>query len=216
VVDSEPIHLVCFSNVLAGLDVAMTREDYYGKYLGFDDHDCFAAVLQDNGRDTDEKLITRLIAQKTTLVRQAISSDIQALPGAFELISAAAQAGVALAICSGALRPEIDLALEKIGAADKFLVVVSAEDVSRGKPEPEGYVLTVRRLTEVLGRQVQGRQCVVIEDSPAGIDAAHGAGLCVLGVTTSYPPAAMSGADRVVALLSDVRLADLAAMVDRR
>ena len=205
VVDSEPIHLTGFQKVLAGVGVEMTRQDYYGKYLGFDDHDCLAAACAAGGVGVNDEQIRRMTAAKTRIVQQVMADSVEALPGAADLIAAAAGAGVPLAICSGALRAEIDLAASAVGVRRHFAVVVAAEDVRRGKPDPEGYRLALEQLRRSAG-PIDPARCVVIEDSPMGIAAAHQAGAKVLAVATSYPTQQLQAADRVVESLADVTL----------
>ena len=176
VVDSEPVHLVCFQQVLAVHGLQLTPEDYYGKYLGYDDHDCFLAVLRDQGASANESKITKMIAEKSALVKESFGKAIEPMPGAVELIRSAADQKLAVAVCSGALRQEIELAARTVGVQDCFATIVSAENVPRGKPDPAGYTLTAQKLTELLGQAVRPGRCVVIEDSPAGIDAARAAG----------------------------------------
>lgn len=212
IVDSEPVHLACFRQVLAGAGVALSREDYYGKYLGYDDHDCFAAALADAGEASGEERLADMIRAKSRLVRRTYAGRVSALPGAAELILSAAQASVPLAICSGALREEIEQAARAVGVLDCFSVIVAARDVKRGKPDPEGYRLALERLRAGTGRPLRAEAGVVVEDSPAGIDAAKGAGLKVLAVTNSYAAEALGRGDRVVRSLADVGLADLDAL----
>jgi HAD superfamily hydrolase (TIGR01509 family) len=209
VVDSEPIHLKCFREVLGPVGVRLTSKDYYGKYLGYDDHDCFAAVAADKGLSLGESRIAEMIAAKTALVRQAFAEAIRPLPGAVELIRSAAEAGIPVTVCSGALRDEIELAAKMVGALRHFRLIISAEDVSRGKPDPQGYRLTLRRLTTACGRRVAAGRCVAVEDSPAGIEAAAGTGMRVLAVTNSYPRSRLCQADRVVNSLSEVTIEQL-------
>ena len=213
VVDSEPIHLAGFQRVMKGVGVRLTREDYYGKYLGYDDHDCFRIAAADAGVDLAEPRIAELIAAKTEYVRRAFAESIQPLPGAAELIRAAADAGVLVAVCSGALRGEIDLAARTVGVLDCFRAIVAAEDVRRGKPDPEGYLLALDRLSVAAGRTLDAGCCVVVEDAPAGIDASRAAGMKTLAVTNSYPAGRLAAADRVVDSLMDVALADLDELV---
>jgi beta-phosphoglucomutase len=212
IVDSEPIHLACFGAVLAQRGIQLTREDYYSKYLGFDDHDCFQAVCAANGLGAREADIAAMTAQKTLLVKQALRDSSKAQPGAKELISSAAAAGIPLAICSGALREEIELAATAIGVLQYFSTIVSAKDVARGKPDPQGYALALNRLIAATGRPLDPARSLAIEDAPAGITAAHGARLKVLAVATSYPPKDLAQADRVAESLACASLSDIIAI----
>ena len=209
VVDSEPVHLECFRAVLAERGIELTSEDYYSKYLGFDDHDCFAAVLTNNGRKVDEDEIAAMTAEKTELVQRVFAESIRPLPGAVELMRAARDAAAAVGICSGALREEIELAAAAVGALKLVDALVAAEDVSSGKPDPEGFVLTMKILGEKLGERIDPARTWVVEDSPAGIEAAKAAGCRVLAVTNSYQRDELAAADRIVDSLSEVQLSQL-------
>ncbi len=209
VVDSEPIHLACFRGVLAKRGIELTSEDYFTRYVGFDDHDCFAHVLADNGREVLEPEIRAMTAEKTVLVKQALSRSIRPLPGALELMRAARSAGAGVAICSGALREEIQIAGRAVGALELVDVLVSAEDVSRGKPDPQGYRLALRLLGEKRPVRPSPSACYVVEDAPAGVEAAKAAGCKVIAVTNSYNRQALAGADVVVEALTEVRLEEL-------
>jgi sugar-phosphatase len=80
-------------------------------------------------------------------------------------------------------------------------VLIAAEDVSRGKPAPDGYVMAARRLA------VEATDCVVIEDTPAGIAAGNAAGATVIAVATTFPAHALADAAVVVHSLSHIQAA---------
>ena len=211
-VDSEPLHLRTFQQVLACEKLTLTEQAYFDCYLGYDDRDAFAAVARDNGREFSPEDITRLIAKKTALLKKLLA-DITPMPGAVELVRQAADADVPMAVCSGALREEVELACRAIGLLDCFRTVVSADQVGRSKPDPESYRLSLQRLTESTGKPLDAAKVVAVEDTPAGIESARGAGMKTLAVTNSYPADALAAADRIVTSLADVALADLEALV---
>ena len=213
IADSEPIHFACFRDVLARRDVVLTERDYYDVYLGYDDHDVFMIVGRDTGRDFSEDDIAEMTAEKTVLVQQTMHESLQPMPGVGALFAALAEAGVPMAVCSGALREEVELATINAGIRDGLSVLVCAEDASKGKPDPEGYRLALAGLVETVGRPLEATRTVVLEDSPAGIESAKALGMKVLAVTTSYPAEALTTADRIVASLADVTVDDLAALV---
>ena len=210
--DSEPIHFEAFRAVLAGAGVDFARQDYYDKYLGYDDRGAFLAIARDRGRVFAPEQVAQLTADKTLLVQRMLGESARAMPGVLELVAAGAGAGVPLAICSGALRAEIELPCRRLGILERFAVIVSAEEVREGKPSPAGYLLALDRLARAVGRPVNPARCVVVEDAPFGIQAAHAAGMKVLAAATSYPLAALGGADLAVAAFTDVTLADLQAL----
>ncbi len=213
VVDSEPVHFARFRDVLATVGLELTEADYYDKYLGYDDHDCLLIAAGDRGVELAEPQIAELTAAKTELVQQTFRESIEALPGAVAIIRAISAASVPLAICSGALRDEIVLASRTIGVLDCFQVIVAAKDVSRGKPDSEGYLVARDKLAHAAGKDLRSQRCVVIEDSPAGIEAGKAAGMKVLAVATSYAAAHLADADCVVNSLADVTVAELERLV---
>ncbi len=209
VVNSEPIHLATFRSVLQTLGVPLSTEDYYAKYIGFNDHDCFQAALLDAGKPFTEPQLAELIARKTAMVKRAFGESIAALPGACGLIRAAADAGMPVGVCSGALREEIELASRTVGVLDCLKVIVSSDDVTHGKPHPEGYTLAMQRLAQTTHHIITPAQCVAVEDAPAGIHAARDAGMKVLAVTNSFPAEELREANLVVSSLENVTLATL-------
>ncbi len=204
VIDSEPIHLDCFRRTLRRFDVRLSDREYYREYIGFDDHDCFAAVLDANGVPYTEQLLAELTEEKSAMIRRAYAESIEALPGAVELIRRLASAGLPLGLCSGALRAEIELAARTIGVLECFDVIISADDVSRGKPDPEGYRRTLDELSVAAGRTLDPARCLVFEDAPAGLRAARAVGMKTVAVVGSYPHDALTEADRVVGSLTEV------------
>jgi HAD superfamily hydrolase (TIGR01549 family) len=111
-----------------------------------------------------------------------------------------------LAIASGALRSEIEFVLERGAIRDCFQVIVAAEDVSECKPDPEGYLKALAQLNAALNAEIQAHECLVIEDSLAGIEAAKAAGMRCVAVTNSYAAEELNNADSVVKSLEGVEL----------
>lgn len=213
VADSEPIHLRGFTVVLAEAGVALTSEDYYRKYLGFDDHDCFQAVGRDHGLEFTEDQIADMTADKTRMAKAIMAESIEPIPGIVELLAALAEADVPMAVCSGALRDEVELCSRAIGVWERFLTIVGAEDVAHGKPDPAGYAKALDQLREITHKPLQAHRCVVTEDSPAGIAAAKAIGMKVLAITTSYPADMLTQADLIVDSFHDVGLATMEELV---
>jgi sugar-phosphatase len=78
--------------------------------------------------------------------------------------------------------------------------MICADDIEHGKPHPEGYLTAASQL----GRAAH--ECVVVEDAPAGIEAAHAAGMSVIAIATTYPADRLTEADAVVERLTDLRV----------
>jgi beta-phosphoglucomutase len=127
-------------------------------------------------------------------------------PGVVTLIRALA-GNVPLGLCSGALRRDVDPILKQLGIARCFNAIVTADDVATSKPDPACYTLTLQKLRPFSpGRALKASNGLAIEDTPAGIRAAKGAGLRVLALPNSYDHAKLPGADIYAESLSDVTL----------
>jgi HAD superfamily hydrolase (TIGR01509 family) len=199
IVDSEPLHFRAFNEVLNPLDIEITWEDYGEIYIGFDDRDAFKAAFKANKKKADSKKIAALIEQKAAVFQKYIlDGDVSPLPGAVELIKSI-PVRLPVALCSGALREDIDPILKNLGIANAFTVIVTAEDTDKSKPHPAPYKLTL----EKLGIEDPG-SAIAIEDTPAGIVSAKGAGLKVLAVTNSYDRDFLMEADAVTDTLENI------------
>ncbi len=209
IADDEPSHLVMFQKVLQEEGLSLSAEEYYREgYLGMDDRGCFETVLVKAGRDTSPAKIGELIRRKALYYDDYIRERIIFFPGVLDFIRKAA-ARMPLAICSGALRSEIQMILEAGRIRDSFSVIVSAEDVKRGKPDPEGFLLALARINQKQRVPILPAETLVIEDSIAGIAAAQRAGMKALAVTNSYPSEVLASADRVVRSLEALDPASL-------
>lgn len=207
IADSEPLHLRAFQQTLAEEGITITKEEYLRHYLAFDDRGCFLRAFADRERPTAEKL-AELISRKAACIEPMMRSELQLFAGAVDLIRRAAKK-YPLAVASGALRHEIEIILECGGVKDCFLAVVSAEDVSRGKPDPESFLKAHALLNARSARPIATQECLVIEDSLHGIEAARAAGMPVLAVATSYPIEELSKADLAVERLDGLSLEEL-------
>lgn len=208
IADAEPIHLKAFQEVLSEEGINLSNKDYYDKYLALDDKTCFAMVLKDRGIDFDRALIDALMLRKSKYYNKFIRENLVIFPGVVDFIKKA-YGKYALAIGSGALRHEIEFILECAGVRKEFNIIVSADNVENCKPNPEVFMKALQRINKhnsTKSRIVYPYECLVIEDSVAGIKAAHSAGMKCLAVTNSYSPEKLSEADMIVKSLEEVKI----------
>ncbi len=211
IVDDEPLHLELFRRVLEEEGLTLTDADYHEKYLGCDDRGAFIAALTDQGQAAkaeDTAYLEALIERKAADYLIAINERMLLFPGVIALVRRAA-IRFPLAIASGALRNEIELVLERGGIRECFQVIVASEDVSACKPDPEGYLKALARLNESLNESlnddlIQPDECLVIEDSIAGIEAARRAAMRCVAVTHSYRPEELTAAEAIVTSLVEL------------
>jgi HAD superfamily hydrolase (TIGR01509 family) len=149
--------------------------------------------------------IRRISLRKEALYREVVAEwGVEALPGVRTWLERLREAGVPCAIGSSTHRVNIDLSLGLIGLTPFFSEIVTAEDVNRGKPDPEVFLTAARRIERAPER------CVVFEDAFVGIEAARAGGMRVVGVATTHPIEALGMADRAVRQLDELHAADLA------
>lgn len=206
IVDTEPLHYAAFQRLLEPLGLGFSWEQYVETFMGFDDRDAFMEAFKVNGTGLSTTDLQSYIDRKANLFQEIIRDGISSYPGVVELIRSIRASRTPLAISSGALRSDIAPILETLGIADCFDVIVTAEDVARSKPDPESYRLAHTRLNKSRMLNLLPGQVLAIEDTPAGIAAAKGAGLRVIAVTNSYPAAHLSQADHIVETLDSAEI----------
>jgi HAD superfamily hydrolase (TIGR01509 family) len=204
--DTEPLHFRMFQRVLQDEGLPLSEHDYYQKYVGFDDRGCFHAILSEHGRPAPPAAIQQLVERKAALMLGHLTTTRVVYPGAVEFVKNVA-GRYRLAIVSGALRHEIELILKTAGMRDDFEHITAAEDVLDGKPAPDGYLHALRSLNR--HAPLLASECLVIEDTLFGIQAAHAAGMQCLALSTTYPQDRLGTADAVTTTLQDCDLASL-------
>jgi beta-phosphoglucomutase len=208
IVDSEPLHYEAFARVARPLGFDIDYATYLRDYIGFDDRGVFEELFSQADQPLGSQRLRELIARKGEAFQQILREGIEPCPGAIEMITHAA-ARLPLAICSGALRSDIDAILPAIGngrLGECFGAVVTADDVERSKPDPTSYRLAAERLG------IDPGQCLAIEDTPAGLASAQRAGLHTLAVCTTHDADALTLAEQIVDSLTDISVDDLLKM----
>jgi beta-phosphoglucomutase len=185
-VNSEPLHFRAFEEVAAAENIELTEHEYYTELIGFDDKGAWKHLFMSRGRELDPKTFLRVMTRKSEVMRDLIDRrQYKALPGVEEFVRGLWR-NYPLAICSGALREEIETMLEGIALRDCFGVIVAAEDVTVGKPDPQGYLMATRQMSEKLHKELAPKDCLIIEDAPKVIESVHNIGFPVLAVTSTH------------------------------
>jgi HAD superfamily hydrolase (TIGR01509 family) len=212
IVDTEPLHFAAFREVLPGFGIALARDTYFSRYLGMSDEEILRRVLSDQNRRLTPEEVRQLLHNKNTAYRRRIEPGLRLATGAEALIRRASLKWV-LAICSGSKRVEIEHILRRADLLSLFPVIVATGDVATSKPDPAGYLLTIARLQQ-RSPELRPNDCLVIEDSAAGVAAAKQAGMRTLRICQGESCEADGAADTTVqslAELTDIRLEALLA-----
>ena len=215
IADDETTHFLAFQQALAEDGLALTKDEYYGAYLGMDERTCTAALVQSATGKRDHAREQRIAERKAVLFRSLTATHKPPLfPGIVEFVQRAA-AHYRLAIASGGRRQQIEFALRGTSIEKVFVALISAEDAPIGKPDPAMYRLALAGINEAAPRPhpvIQPAECLVVEDSLAGIQSALAAGMKVVGLATTYPADQLTAAHLVLPSLDGVSLERLEAL----
>ena len=209
ITDSEILHLRAFNKVLAQFGCEIKKKDYYTKYLGYTDIDCYKHLIKDGSLKIDKSKIPELVEQKDHVFKKLAQTEGRTIEGVRDFLDLLEQNHIPMAICSGALLSEIELILDEAKLRPFFQTIVSAEHVKKGKPHPEGFLRALKRLNKNRKDQISAKQCIVIEDSLWGLQAAKSAGMHSIAVTNSYEAEQLKLAEKIVDNLKDLSMEDL-------
>ena len=210
VVDSNALHVASWREVARRHGYDCPDPDHIGK-CGLRT----AAVIRDLLRwPVDEPAAVRIGFEKEEIYREWIRRDgIAPVPGVLPFLAKVRQVGIRCAIGSAAPRENVELCLQVLGLRASFGATVSGADVDRGKPAPDIFL----KAAAALGAAPE--ECLVFEDAPAGLAAAHAAGMRVLALATSHAREELAGADALAEDFRELdpeRLADTWIRQDRR
>jgi len=207
IINDEPIQHAAYREIFAADGIDVTDDEYYSR-LGMDDRTFVASILEANGREATVDLVHRLAREKTERWRSIVDETMPLFEGVEDFVKRMSTE-LTLGIVSMARREEIDFVLEKTGMAPCFSVILSADDVTACKPDPEcyrsGFAAIDAYRTSHGHLPMVHDDCVVIEDSPPGVRSARAAGLRVVGVTNTVEPEGLreAGAGAIAWNLND-------------
>jgi beta-phosphoglucomutase-like phosphatase (HAD superfamily) len=194
---SEPLHLRATQEALALRGVPLTADEYYDRYVGYNDIDMFLTLARDRGLTWCSDDLQEMLTAKALRFEALEASAAITVPGAPECVRRMAEIAP-LAIASGARRDEVQRILHRIGLETYFRAIVASGDTEFSKPAPDPYIAA----TAVL--HARPECSIAIEDTAAGLAAAKAAGLRCIGITTTFPAARLALADVVVHSMDEI------------
>lgn len=216
--DTEPLHFEAFAATLADEAITLDRDEYFRRLIGFNDRDCFATILAENGREASEPRINGLIKCKAALYQRMIANRDVLFPGAADFVRRCAER-FPLVLATGTLRDEADTILRRAGLRELFLDIVAAEDVERGKPEPDCFIAALGRIGFLmrLRHPIEPAECLVIEDTIFGVQSARRAAMKVLALAQDTGAAELlaAGADLVRPAIGGIALDEVLRLFSR-
>ncbi len=190
IIKDEAIHQQLIEEILIEENLRPSPQEYREICLGRSDRVCIAELLRRRGRVVTGDYLTKVVARKAESYQRQLETleKLPIYPGLEDLIFKIRVAQLPMGVVSGALRCEVEMVLDRTQLAQYFTVIVAGDDIKTSKPEPDGYLLAVERLNQQYpDLKAQASECLAIEDTPAGIEAAKRAGMQVVGVANTYP-----------------------------
>jgi beta-phosphoglucomutase len=204
-VDSYDAHFRSWQLLGRERGFSMTQQQFEDSF-GRTSREIIADLWGD--RVDSDAAIAELDDRKEALYREILQEGFPAIPGAAELIDALRQAGVRLAVGSSGPPENVYLVLDQLDRREAFQGVVTGADVQRGKPDPQVFQLAAEQLDLAPDR------CIVVEDAPAGVQAAHAAGMrCIALASTGRVREQLTAAERVVDSLRELDVQDFRRLV---
>ncbi|GAC1446785.1 MAG: HAD family phosphatase [Pyrinomonadaceae bacterium] len=209
IINDEPLQLKAYQETLQPEGINLTEAEYYSA-LGNDDVTFVRNSFKRANIELSDEKLSEIIARKSAKHRKLINAgELPLFPGVVNFIKACKHAGYTIGIVSMARRAEIEYVCERAGLTDFFDTIISAEQVTACKPDPQCYRLAFRHANQA--HQKAGRHalvpsdCVVFEDAPPGVVAARAAGMNVVGITHTVAALELreAGAQVVTPNLSD-------------
>ena len=190
IINDESIHQELIEQILIEENLRPQPGEFRKVCLGRSDRACLSDLLTGRGRVVSETYLLQLVNRKAQAYQHQLEKleKLPLYPGLEDLILQLRSLELKLAVVSGSIATEVKLVLDCANLVEYFTVIVAGDDTTTSKPEPDGYLLAVERLNyHYPGFNLQASECLAIETTPAGIQAAKRAGIPVVGVANIYP-----------------------------
>lgn len=190
IINDENIHRQLINDLLIGENLRASEDDYYDLCFGRCDRFCLKDILARKGRIISDDYLKKLCTKKAQDYR-LIMEGMEKLPlydAVIGFIRQMPEKCLHLALVTGTSRDEVEFILEKAKIKEYFDVIVTGEDITARQPQPDAYLLAMEKLNQKNPElQLKPHNCLVIEDTPAGIQGAKNAQMQVVGITHTYP-----------------------------
>lgn len=198
-IDDMAYHIRAWHRILnelgAGLSMERVKEECYGK-----NHELLERIFP--GRFSLEEK-NRMSLEKEKQYQLEFRPHLALLPGLADFLEQAHKSGIKMAIGSAAIRFNIDFVLDNLNIRHYFEALVSADDVTTSKPDPETFISCANRL------DIAPSNCVVFEDAPKGVESAFYAGMDAVVITTMHPPEDFKQYKNIITFIPDFHSEEL-------
>lgn len=188
IIDDEHIHELAFHETVKPFDIQLSHQDYLDCCAGKTDRAGYESIATTFNKQLP---VDSLLQQKSQTYLKLFPANKKDYPGVIELIHILSRKYL-LSVTSSSSRAEVDLITKEFGMDKALNITISADDVKKGKPDPEPYLITCEKLG------INPHEAVVIEDSQSGVASAKAAGCFCIGVTTTHSVEDLQQSDLIV------------------
>ena len=188
-VDNNPVHIEVWKMLSEKLNFELTPEKIRNDLYGRTNADAFRRLYRD---DLPDEEYIKLSQDKEALYRKIYQPQIKPVPGLIEFLNTLKENNVPMAIATSAIPENVEFVTRELDIGGYFSVIVNETHVTKGKPDPQVYLLTAEKLG------FKPSRCIVIEDSLSGVESGLSAGCKVIGLTTTHTKEELSNTDLVV------------------
>lgn len=196
-INNMPYHQKAWLAFLNRHKVTITEAEFTQQFSGKKNSHILKTIFEHKLSEEDLQKYTE---EKETLYRSFYESEIKEVDGLTDIIEALLQNGLRLAIATTAPKRNRDFGLKALGLENTFETILGDEHVTRGKPHPEIYLSAAKQL------DIAPKECIVFEDTPAGVIAGKDAGMTVVGILTSHTAEELKSADFIVDDFTHIKL----------
>jgi beta-phosphoglucomutase len=190
IINDESIHRELIDELLLSENLKPQGKEYLRASLGRIDRIYISELLKLRGRFVDDKDLDKLVVKKSIAYSQRLEKleTLPIYPGVVEFIAELHTSGYKLGLVTSTIRSEVEFILKRMEIDRYFETIVTGDEITHTKPEPDGYLLAIDRLNKLNpDLSLSGSECLAIEHTFTGIQTAKHAGIQVVAIAHTYP-----------------------------
>ncbi|MGI8950586.1 MAG: HAD family hydrolase [Chitinophagaceae bacterium] len=203
-IDNNSFHIKAWQEFYKKRNRVLTEEEFIKNFNGKTNADVLKYVFEEPLTANENEKYTN---EKEALYREIYLQHIRPVKGLLNLLAHLQNAEIPMAIATSGILVNINYMFEHIPIKKYFKEVVYSAHIKKGKPHPEIYLVTAKKLN------VLPENCVVFEDSVAGIQSAKAAGMKVIAITTTHTPEELKQADKLIKNFDEISLQEIVQLI---
>lgn len=188
-IDNNDVHFKAWKKYLKDNEIQISDEDFKDNISGRTNQDVIEHIYD---KKMSKEEAEKYYLKKEEIYREMYKNDIAPIKGLIEFLKDLKENNVIMAIATSGIQVNIDFMFDNVPIKEYFQVVIDSSDISKGKPDPEIFLVTAEAVKIAPGN------CIVFEDSTSGVQSGKAAGMKVVALTTTHTKEELSEADLVI------------------